>query len=192
MALANLADISDLSARGVDVSNATLVGTMLAVASSVVRQAAGSPISETTGTITLWATDCSQWLDLPRITTAVSSVKIDGTAVTDYTWVGARLFRVHGWGSAYAPRRVDVTLTQGYATVPDHIVQLVCDLAILGMSTATEGAHDPRVWVESIDDYRVTFNQKGDVLASAMELPPATRKSLAAMFGTSAGMVTFS
>lgn len=192
MALAPLATSADLSARGVDVSNTSLVGAMLAVASSVVRQAAGSPISETTGTVTVWATDGSQWLDLPRLTKDVSSVKIDGAATTDYTWAGARLFRVCGWGSSYSPRRIDVTLTQGYADVPEHVVQLVCDLAILGMNTAGEGAHDPRVWVESIDDYRVTFNQKADLLSSAMELPPATRKALAAMFGSSAGMVTFS
>lgn len=192
MALETLAKSADLSARGVDVSNGTLVETMLRVASSLVREAAGCPITETTGTITLWATDDARWLDLPRLTTTVSAVVVDGAACTDYAWAGNRLYRQCGWGSCWAPRRIDVTLTQGYAEVPDHIVQLVCDLAILGINTSADGAHDPRVWVESIDDYRVTFNQKGDILASAMELPPATRKALAAMFGGSAGMVMFS
>lgn len=201
MALEPLASLDDLLIRGVEFDDPFLAETMLDVASSTVRQAAGSSISLTTGTVTLWVTDDDPWVELPRLTTAVSGVVVDGEPVTDFTFAGHRLFRASGWRHRHytyasdrgAPSRVDVTLTQGLPTVPAHIVQLVCDLAILGLRVAAEGGHDPRVMVESVDDYRVVFNQgdPGSLLSSAMELPMATRKYLAAQFGNSTAVVKF-
>lgn len=191
MALPNLAVSTDLSARGVDVSGTVLVGVMLSVASSLVRQAAGSPVLSTASTVTLWATDDSPWLDLPgKPVTAVSAVTLDGTlvAATDYKLVDGRLWR-STWGYYSEPLEVVVTLTHGFAVVPVDIVQLVCDLAILGMNTATDGAIDPRVIAEKIDDYSVTFGADAASVASALSLPDATRRSLAARFGGGVGVV---
>jgi hypothetical protein len=70
------------------------------------------------------------------------------------------------------------------------VVNLVCDLAVAGAVAAADGAHDPRVVAESIDDYAVTFAQGAESVASAMELPKLTRRWLRSQFGGGAGVVT--
>jgi hypothetical protein len=186
MALPNLATTTDLSARGVDTS-ATGVEVMLAVASSLVRQAAGSPIAQHVATITFHATEYGEWLELPvKPVTAVTSVMLDEVPATGWKLVNGDLWRREGWFT-YDPVEVDVTLTCGLPEVPAHITQLVCDLAILGIKTAAEGALDPRVVAERIDDYAVTFAKSAEVVASAMAIPPMTRRSLRAQFGRGIG-----
>ena len=197
MALPNLAASSDLSARGVDVTNTALVAVMLAVASATIRNAAQSPILSTSSTVTVWALDeCDPWLDLPgKPITAVSSVTLDGTLLpaTDYKLVDGRLWRLGGWGgSRYSePIAAVIALTHGLAAVPVDIINLVCDLAEAGMKAAnTGGISDPRVLVESVDDYSVTYRQGGQVVASVMELPAMTRDGLRKRFGGGVGLVT--
>lgn len=185
--LPNLADSADLSARGVDVSDTTLVNTMLAVASSLVRQAAGSPILEHTATVTWWALEVGEWLEIPVTPVrSVSSVTLDGEAVTDHKVVYGDLWRSSGWFTC-EPVEVEATLVCGLPVVPEHIKQLVCDLAILGMDTASAGALDPRVAIERIDDYSVTFASGAELVSSAMSIPDATRLSLRAQFGRGVG-----
>lgn len=192
MALPNLAAAADLSTRGVDVSDTALVAEMLAVASSVVRRAAQSPILETTSTVTLWGLDDGRYLDLPgKPVTAVSSVVVDGVALaaSDFKLMDGRLWRQVGWGGC-EPVEVVVTLTHGFLAVPADVKQLVCDLAIAGMGAAREGAHNPNVIAEKIDDYSVSFAQGYESVASVFELPRLTRQSLRKRFGGGAGLVT--
>jgi hypothetical protein len=192
MALPNLADLSDLSARGVEPDDDDVANTFLAVASSIIRGAAQSPVLETTSTIDLWAQESGQYLDLPgKPVSAVSAVSLDGTTLvadTDYKLIYGRLWRRCGWATDWEPLQIVVTLRHGLAVVPEWVVQLVCDVAIAGMSAATSGARDPRVVVESIDDYSVTFTSQGEQVATATELPRATKQSLRAAFGGGAGM----
>ena len=189
MALPDLAVAADLSARGVDVSDADLVSTMLGVASSLVREAAGSPIAQATVTISFWALEGGQWLTIPvRPVQSVSAVSLDGEAVPDHKLVYGDLWRECGWlDGGCEPLEVEVTAVVGLPEVPAHIVQLVCDLAILGMNTADSGAVDPRLVAERIDDYSVTFSQAGSQVASAMSIPRATRLALRAQFGGGVG-----
>lgn len=193
MALPNLAAAADLSDRGVDVSDADLVSAMLAVASSVVRGAAQSPILETESTVSLWVSDDSErYLDLPgQPVTAVSAVVVDGVTLEALRWklVHGRLWSRYAWGCFGEPIEVQVTLTHGFAEVPAYIVQLVCDLAIAGMNAAAEGAHDPRVISERVDDYSVEFASGEEAIASAVELPTRTRNALRKKFGGGAAMV---
>jgi hypothetical protein len=193
MALPNLASASDLSDR--DVESTSLLETMLGVASSIVRSAAGSPILETTSTLSMWIQDDgdTEYLSLPgQPVTNVASVAIEGEDVTDFRLVYGRLW-MGRWRPVFCgvPLEVLLTLTHGLSEVPADIVQLVCDLAILGAAAAPDGAHDPNVLMESIDDYRVTFAPAGESVASAMELPRMTRQALKARFGGGVGMVTW-
>lgn len=163
---------------------------MLTVASSLVREAAGSPVLEAESTVELVGFEGDRWLDLPgQPVTAVSAVEIDGDAVTDYRLRGGRLWRLAGWSADCEPSSVSVSMTHGLADVPPHVVQLVCDLALAGIASAGEGAKDPRVLVESVDDYAVTFVQSS--VATAMELPELTRRWLRRQFGGGAGVVTY-
>lgn len=189
MALPNLAASADLSARGVDVSDAVLVDEMLTVASALVREAAGSPILSATVTVSWWVTEWSEWEPIPlRPVRSVASVTLDSEAITDHKVVHNELWRRDGW-YVDEPVEIEAQMTVGLATVPADIVQLVCDLAILGMDTATAGALDPRVVAEKIDDYSVTFSQDAAAVSSAMTIPKATRHSLRARFGGGVGSV---
>lgn len=193
MALPDLADASDLSARGVEPTDDEVAATYLAVASSVVRGAARSPIAQTTSTVSLWAQDRDVYLDLPgKPVSAVSSVVLDGItlAATDYRLIHGRLWRRCGWADEWDPKEAVVTMTHGLSVVPPWVVQLVCDVAIAGMNAAQSGARDPRVVVESIDDYSVTFTSQGQIVATAVELPTATKMALRAAFGGGGGMTT--
>lgn len=189
MALPNLASASDLAAR--DVTASTV---MLAVASSIVRGAAGSPILETDSTVTLtgWGERVLRLPGLP--VTAVASVEVDGTALaaTAYKFIdNASLWRACGWGYETEPASVEVTMTHGFAEVPEQIKQLVIDLAVAGETAAETGAIDPRIASERIDDYTVTFVTGAEAVATAMELPKATRAWLRSAFGGGAGVVSY-
>lgn len=194
MALPDLATTTDLSVRGVDddTFDSALIAAMLAVASSVVRGAAQSPIVQTTSTVTLWAQDNDRHLDLPgKPVTAVSAVTVDGTALatTDYKLIHGRLWRLCGWGHEACPAEITVTLTHGYPAAPAWVVQLVCDLAIAGCKAAPTGARDPRIFMEVLGPYTVQFSQLGEQVATAMELPMATKQALRKAFGGGAALV---
>ena len=193
MALPDLAVAADLTARGITPGPIHTV--MLAVASSLVREAAGAPILETDSTVSLWALDCTQWLTLPgKPVTAVTSVEVDGEALTvntGYKLVHGDLWGSEPWGDDLTPVEVVVEMTHGLPVVPPHIVQLVCDLAILGAAAAPEGAHDPRVIAEQIDDYKVQFAPGAEGVASAMQIPALTRQWLRSQFGGGVTMATF-
>ena len=196
MALPPLATTADLLARGVTIDE-PLGTTMLNVASSLVREACGSPVLQTTSTIALWADGPQDAWDLPgQPVTAVTAVAVNGVDLLTGGW-RVRDGRLHLTRELYYPaygldHALTVTLTHGFPTVPDYIKQLVCDLAILGAKTAAEGAQDPRVVIEQIDDYKVTFvdNAKGALVSSAMELPPATRRALRTRFGGGVDLVS--
>lgn len=193
MALPDLATTADLSARGI--TPAAVHDVMLAVASSIVRGAAGSPILETDSTVTLWGLDGSQWLDLPgQPITVVTSVEFDGDTLAaddDYRLVNGRLWGATPWGASCDPLEVVVEITHGLPEVPAHIVQLVCDLAIAGADAATAGAHDPNVVAEKIDDYAVTFASGAESVATAVELPPLTKAWLRSQFGGGVAVVSY-
>lgn len=192
MALVPLADVTDLAARGVDLDD-EIAEVFLEVASSLVREAAQGPVSETTSDVVLWVLDDDPYVDLPgKPVTEVSAVALDGDTLSadSYRMVHGRLW-ISSWVCPKTvPLQLDVTLTHGFPVVPSYIVQLVCDLAILGANSASEGALDPRVVIEQIDDYKVTFADGADLVSSAMTLPVATRRALRSRFGGGAGMVS--
>lgn len=194
MALALLAADTDLSARGIDVSDTERVAALLAAASSVVREAAGVPISQTTATIGL-VSPTSRNLKLPPPVQSVSQVQINGTSITDWVLVGNDVWRECHWTRPGGiPVEVQVSATFGLAEVPADIVDLVCNLVGAGMTHAESG-YESRAGVtarrERIDDYDTSqsFASGNDALTSPMELSPATKAALRARFGGGATVV---
>ncbi|MFD4527851.1 hypothetical protein ACFWP7_28755 [Streptomyces sp. NPDC058470] len=188
MALDPLATQADLEARGltVDPSETEFVGVSLDVASTAVREAAGSPISETTSTITLEG-EPGQWLTLPGLpVSAVATVELDGVAITDWRLRSQRLWRAVGWTGCDGPSEVEVTQTHGLATVPSDIVDLVCRM-VAGALKAQRSEEDGTglatevITSERIGDYAVTYG--GDGRVSEMDLPQYWRERLEARFG---------
>lgn len=195
MALDPLATAADLAARGltVDASETAIVAVYLDVASAAVREAAGSPISETTSTITLEG-EPGQWLTLPGLPiTAVATVELDGVAVTDWRLRSHRLWRAAGWTACDGPSEVEVTQTHGLPTAPVDIIDLVCRMvaAALVAYRSEEGgaglAADKVLTSERLGDWAVTYGNDGRI--TEMDLPQYLRERLAARFGGGMGLV---
>ncbi|MGW9249748.1 hypothetical protein [Streptomyces badius] len=194
MALESLATLDDLAELGLTVEDdeTTVATRYLAVASAAVREAAGSPISETTSTVTLEG-EADQRLRLPGSPIqSVAAVAIDGVAVTDWRLRSDRLWRFAGWTAADGPSEVEVTYTHGLPEVPADLVDLVGRLVAGALASyrADDGGASLGTQVitsERIGDYAVTYG--GDGLATDMELPAYLRERLAARFGGGAGLV---
>ncbi len=197
MALADLAAVADLTVRGITVTSPgedDLVATLLEVASTMVREAAGVPILEATSTVTLTGWLHETWVDLPgKPIQSVASVSIDGTAITDWRLAEHRLWRACGWSTDAGPADVEVTMTHGLPTVPADIVDLVCAMVAAGLKAAREAddgtglaARDPSIQAVKIDDYSETYATGADASVTsptAMSLPERTRDALRTRFG---------
>lgn len=192
MALAPLATATDLSARGIDVSDSARTAALLEAASAAVREAAGSPIVGESATISV-AGNAGQWLTIPvSPVRSVTAVAIDETTVGDWRLIEGRLWRLLGWQSRLlldgqsvaAPSIVTVTLTYGLDAVPADIVDLVCSLVAGGVARAAQ-SYDPNrsLAYERIDDYQRGFRQGDDEIVSPLELPERTRAWLRQRFG---------
>ncbi|KOG21997.1 hypothetical protein [Streptomyces viridochromogenes] len=186
MALSPLATTADLAARGVTVAaeETAFVNSALATASAVVREAAGSPISETTSTVELPG-EAAAWLHLPGLPVrSVSAVLLDGVAVTDWKLRAGALWRACGWQSGCDPSDVTVTYVHGLPEVPEDIVDLVCRMAgqaLVKYRENPEAIGTKPVVQERIGDYSVTYAY--ELTYSDMELPKYLRRRLAARFG---------
>lgn len=194
MALDPLATVADLEARGMTVgpSEAAIVAVYLNVASTAVREAAGTAISRITSTITLPGVD-SSWLRLPGLPIAsVATVTIDDDAVTDWRLRSGHLWRAAGWTSYDGPSEVEITYTYGLTEVPADIVDLVCRMtasAVKAFRDQEDGmapGADRIVTSERLGDWAVTYGNDGRI--TEMELTQHWRERLAARFGGGMGM----
>jgi hypothetical protein len=202
MALADLATTADLDDRGItyaDVPNE--VATLLREASTMVRDAAGVPILQTTSTVTLAGFRQDHWLTLPGPPIrSAAAVTIDGTSVTDWRLADGRLWRACGWSTDDGPAEVEVTMTHGLAEVPADIVGLVCSMVAAGIKAVRaddEGtglaARDPSLQAFRLDDYSETYATGADAAATSptvMALPQRTRDDLRRRFGGGIAAVT--
>jgi len=194
VALDPLATVADLEARGLTVepSEADIVGTYLDIASTAVREAAGTPISETTSTIELEGA-AGQWLTLPGLPiSSVASVELDGVPVTDWRLRSHRLWRAAGWTGCDGPSEVEVIQTHGLPTVPSDIVDLVCRMAAAALvayrsEDGGAGIAAGNITSERIGDYAVTYGNDGRI--TEMELPQYWRDRLEARFGGGAQLL---
>jgi len=115
-------------------------------------------------------------LNLPfRPVTAVSAVRINGTAVTDFTLVRNAVWRQAGFSTGAFPDKVEVDLTHGYASAPDDVKAAVLDWA-------GDMYQNPDSAVsESIDDYSVKYAASDAAMPeTARELADYYRGILAA------------
>lgn len=195
MALVPLATVADLSARGIDITNAPAVDAVLAAASAAVRDGAGCAITRETSTVSL-LTSPNRRVALPaRPVVSVASVALDGVALvagTHYALRGSSLWSLSGeWRADYEiPGDLVVTFTHGLAEVPADVIDLVCSLAGAGIAASSDGyTTHAGLQYESIDDYRVGYATGADAVASVMELPERTKSALRLRFSGSTTVV---
>ena len=189
--LATTADLAALLQRDVDTASATLA---LEVSTAVIQAVAdGQRILQVVGDTAVIDLDpgfCGQFVTLAqRPATAVTSVTIGTTAVTDYVvqYSKRRLWRADGWQSPtssywlWQPTTVTVVYTHGYA-VGDQKLQLARGTAL---SIARDLFTNPDGTVrEQIDDYQVAYAQA----EMALEGMPGVKALLRKQYGAKAGM----
>jgi len=188
MALAPLATVADLSDRG---ATTGALDVALAVASDVVRDAAGCAISEETSTVVVNA-GRGNILGLPGPVRSVALVSVEGAAVsaTDYETLPNGLWRHCGWSVCGRPVPVTVTYTHGLPEVPADIVDLTCQLAIAWLNHAAEGGGST-AGLESVklDDAAESYSEESAGQVSPVYLPELTRQWLASRFGAGVAVV---
>lgn len=187
MALAPLVTVADLSARGIDTSDATAVAADIDAASDAIRDAAGCAITRQTSTV-VFAAEASRRVELPaRPVVSVTTVLLDGSPVTDWTLIGSSLWRESGWATpGNVPAVMTVTFTHGWDAVPADVVDLACSLIAGAQQERVAGSHRGKAY-ERVDDYQVGFIPADDHV-SAFEIPDRTRTMLRRRFGTASAV----
>lgn len=186
MTLASLADLTDLPPEWQNDPDAEKA---LAVASTSIRDAAGSAIGVLTSTVTVTG-GTARLLRLPGPVTAVTAVEIDGTAVTDYTTLAEGLWRQCGWSNGCGPVPVAVSLTHGLTAVPEDVVDLCAQLAVSWLQHNTEGGGSTAgLRAVAIDDASESYTDESAGQVSPVFIPEATRRWLAARFGGGVAVV---
>ena len=134
-ALATVADLEARAGRAFSVDEVTRAEALLDGASARVRAYTGQQFDQDTTTDRLRVRNGR--IRLPqRPVTAVSVIAdTDGNDVA-FTWYAGDLIDV-GWSSradrepyTYSTRWLDVTYTHGYATIPDDVVEVVCQMVL--------------------------------------------------------------
>jgi hypothetical protein len=137
-----------------DLDTATAVQA-LTLASADFSNAADTWFTPTTVTwSTTYANGCWE-LELPfRNITAVSAVRVNGSAITGWSLRCGFLYRAAGFGYrwSFLPDQVDVDLTYGYTAAPDDVKLATLEIAA--------GLYDNPTGVasEQVDDYTVRYN----------------------------------
>lgn len=186
-----LATTADLDARGI-ISNFAEVEVFLDVASTAVRDAAGTNITRDTSTVTVTAYPGDRTIRLPGPPiVSVDDVTIDGKPAEGWDMVDAGVWRQTPW-TRDRPVQVDVTYTHGLEDVPDDIVHLVCSMVAAaktrldsdpdGLGLAADNGRRQSV---TIDNFSETYATSADAMAVANEmvLPRLTREWLRKRFG---------
>lgn len=173
----------------------TQLETLIALATSTIRHAAGSTITRTTSTVTIPG-DVSPRLSVPLSPlVSVEDVSIDGTTVTDFEMVTGALWRASGWAPSgpWRPSNVTLTATHGRIDTPGAIRALTEHLAAAALAQSASApllGPQPGLAALQFGDYSETYRTDGPSVSHVLELPEATRRWLATSFGGSMPSVT--
>jgi hypothetical protein len=158
------AELASYLQRDLDTSSATLA---LTIASDLFAERANTRFEANSTTYSVASVDgtANYRIYLPHTpVTAVSAVRINGVAITDYTRIGSVLYRLIGFGYywAFPPDLIEVDYTHGYTSVPDSVKGYVLESAAMAYDNP-----DPAATSESIDDYSVkTAPNLGGIMLS--------------------------
>lgn len=183
-----LATRADLLARNISIPAGLEEKDFLDAASSSIRDAAGGAITRTTAKLQL-VSNSEQYLPLGVSPVhGVSNVKIGESVVSDYTFLGDRLWRASGWQNGRAPELITADVDFGLEKAPADIVDLCCSLAAAAMIAAAEDGYDPKRGLANIriDDYSEGYFRGDDEIVNPLELPERTRSWLRSRFGVQA------
>jgi len=190
--LASPADLASLLQQDVDTSTATL---LVECATAVVQAIVEQRIVEVTETVVLDLDgfDGGVYLPLPqRPVTAVTSVLIGATPITDYTpqFSRGRLWRAFGWRSlliAYYNQPSTVTLNETHGYPAGHQKLQLGRHAVLSLARGAY-SNPSGATREAIDDYSVQF----EAMSAQAEASPFLVAALKRQYGLPPGSVRLS
>lgn len=180
--LVTLSELASFVQSDLDASTANLV---VNAATAAVQAACGQRlVAVVADEVTiLGTTESVLWLP-ERPVTLVTSVELDGDALTDYRLMGAsRLWRSRGWQAVlYEPSDVVVVYSHGYATGHQDL-----EFARSVVLSVARGCYvNPGgVSSEKIDDYAVAYERA----VAQLEESPNVKKALTKKYGRPAGAV---
>lgn len=180
------AELASFLQKDLDTATATL---LIELATGKVQGAAGQRLVAATSTVVIdvgmWHYD--EYLALPQLPVrSVTSVTLDGVAITDWRLSSQQLWRLYGWNTnPNAPTQVTATgVAHGYLAGAQALeLARGYVFALCAMPYETGGGG---VKSEQIDDYRVTYAEAD----AAMHVTDAMRDQLIAAYGTSAYVTT--
>jgi hypothetical protein len=165
---ATVSELASFLKQDLDTSTATLA---LTIASDLFADRANTRFESNSATYSVASIDgtANYRIYLPHTpVTAVSAVRVNGVAITDYTRIGNVLYRLIGFGFqwAFPPDLIEVDYTYGETVVPDKVKG-----AVLETAGAIYSSPDITVVSEQIDDYSV----KTAANAGGFQLSPAAK-----------------
>lgn len=182
----DLASLLQLTYASLTAAQQATMAMLVEMATARVQRAAGGQrivdIEDDEAVIDVIVNDGEwMWLDLPQYPIrSVSSVTLDGTAITDWYLRQQRLYRASGWvNSISPPSQAVVVWSHGYAAGSQWL-QLGRDMTL---SLGQLGYGNPGgATSESIDDYRVTYAEAD----ARMHMTESMRGAIADAYGASA------
>ena len=182
--LATTQDLDDLLGESVPLATATL---LIELATAAVQEAAGQRLVAVAADVADLMGTTERWLKLPeRPVTDVTSVTIDGEAVTDFKRFGARLWREKCWSdAAYEPSEVQVTYDHGWAA-DDQSLGLARSITLM-LAAQSYADPDGSSGGMSIDDYQEQRSRTSESLLN--HIPVRIQRSLRRAYGGGGGLV---
>lgn len=181
------ADADDLATRlGVSFTTPeqTQANAILGDATAWLQSEIGQLIESGSSTFTLRVDPCDRRIRLPQWpVVGVTSVTVNGTAITDYELADGCLYRECGWPPAPGDQFcvVVIDFDYGFAEIPGVLVTwcLVLAAGILAQIKRSGSLAASGITSERIDDYAVSY----DPSATTFALPERQLERLRAQFG---------
>jgi hypothetical protein len=175
--LATPTDLATALQEDIDTATATM---LLELATARVQRAAGGQrIVDVTDTAIIDVTDpYDEYLTLPQLPVrSVSSVLLDGVAITDWYLRQQKLWRSSGWMACWSPpSQVTVTYAHGHLTGSQYL-QPARDFTL---SLAVMAADNPKARTsESNGDRRISYAEA----EARMQMTQSMRDAIAAQYG---------
>ena len=145
-----VSELASYLKQDIDTATATLA---IQITSAMFSTRAATAFTPTSTTYVIEGLGYAQLILPYKPIITVDAIRINGVAVTDYTQVRSKLYRLAGFGTpgSFPPDVVEVDLTYGYAAPPDDVRG-----AVLESAGASYSNPDITVQSDSIDDYSVS------------------------------------
>lgn len=161
--MADLATVADLEARlgrSLDATETIRAEALLAGASARVRAYTGQQFEQATSSVRLRSRGGRIRFPQRPVTDVASITDVDGNAI-DFDWYAGSVIG----GLGVRVDWVDATYTHGYATIPDDVVEVVCQMVLRAFGSDPSAS---AITQESVEGYSYSIGAAGAAGAVGM------------------------